>query len=54
MENIAQIIGIILVIVGVVGIARSALAGNLSIEGLVIPLILVIIGALLMRTLILG
>jgi len=50
MENVEHIIGIVLVIVGVVGIARSALSGSVSLEGLLIPILLVVIGAFLMRS----
>ncbi len=50
MENIARIIGIVLIVVGVIAIARSALSGGLSLEGLVIPILLVVIGAVLMQS----
>lgn len=50
MENVEQIIGIILIVVGVVAIARSALSGGLSLAGLVVPILLVVIGAFLLRS----
>ena len=49
-ENIEQIIGIVLIIVGVIAIARSALSGALSLEGLLIPIIIIVLGAFLMRS----
>lgn len=50
MENVEQIIGIVLIIVGVIAIARSALSGSLSLTALVVPILLIVIGAFLMRS----
>ena len=50
MENIEQIIGIVLIVVGVIAIARSALGGGLSLTALVIPILFIVIGAFLMRS----
>ena len=50
MENVEQIIGIVLIIVGVIAIARSALGGGLSLAALVVPILLIVIGAFLMRS----
>lgn len=50
MENVAQIIGIVLIIVGVVDVARVALSGAISLNALAIPIILIVIGAFLMNS----
>ena len=49
MENIAQIIGVILVIIGVVGLVQAALSGNLSLLGILIPVLFIAGGLWLMR-----
>jgi len=50
MENIAQIIGVILVIVGVIGFAQAALSGNLSLVSILVPAVLIAVGVFLMRS----
>lgn len=50
MENVEHIIGIVLIIAGVIAIARSALGGGLSVGGLLIPILLIVVGAFLMRS----
>lgn len=49
MENVARIIGIVLIVVGTISIARSALSGGLTLGAVVVPLILIFIGAFLLK-----
>lgn len=49
MENVGQIIGIILVIIGVIALAQAALSGNLTLGSALIPILLIVLGTWLMR-----
>jgi hypothetical protein len=50
MENIAQIIGLVLTIIGVVGLVQAAFTGNLSLLGILIPVLFIAGGIWLMRS----
>lgn len=53
MENVSEIIGIVLIIIGAFSLAQAALSGNLTLGGILIPILFIVVGAWFMRSLIL-